>query len=196
MIIKNVSLEAVAVEKSQYPTSGLPEVALAGRSNVGKSSLINKLLNRKAIARVSSDPGKTRTINFYNCNNLLYLVDLPGYGYARVSKEEKNKWGNIIDTYLNSSKGLKSVILLIDSRHEPTADDLLMLNWIRERTVTSIIAATKCDKLSNNQLNKNIVMIKNKLQLGTNDILIQFSSVTGKGRDKLWNVIEENCFSH
>lgn len=196
MIIKSVNLDAVAVEKSQYPTSGLPEVALAGRSNVGKSSLINKLLNRKSIARISSDPGKTRTINFYNCNNMLYLVDLPGYGYARVSKEEKKKWGNIIDTYLNSRSELKSVILLLDSRHEPTADDLLMLNWIRGNSITPIIAVTKCDKLSNNQLIKNIVMIKNKLQLGTNDSLVQFSSVTGKGRDELWNVIKESCFSH
>lgn len=194
MIIKNVNLEAVAVEKSQYPTSGLPEVALLGRSNVGKSSLINKLLNRKAIARVSSDPGKTRTINFYNCNNALYLVDLPGYGYARVSKEEKRKWGNIIDTYLNSRAELKSVILLIDSRHEPTSDDLLMLNWIRAKEVLPVIAATKCDKLSNSQLIKNVLMIKNKLKLNDDEILVQFSSVTGKGREKVWSIIEENCF--
>lgn len=194
MIIKNVNLEAVAVEKSQYPTSGLPEVALLGRSNVGKSSLINKLLNRKAIARVSSDPGKTRTINFYNCNNALYLVDLPGYGYARVSKEEKRKWGNIIDTYLNSRVELKSVILLIDSRHEPTSDDLLMLNWIRAKKVLPVIAATKCDKLSYSQLIKNVLMIKNKLQLNDDEILIQFSSVTGKGREEVWSIIEENCF--
>ncbi|SEF84766.1 GTP-binding protein [Caloramator fervidus] len=192
MKIRKAELEKVAVSPDQYPTTGRPEIALAGRSNVGKSSLINTLVNIRGLARTSSSPGKTRTINFYNINNDFYLVDLPGYGYAKVSKEERKKWGKMIEEYLNNREELKLIVLLVDSRHQPTEDDKLMLNYIRHSGKKLVVVATKIDKLSNNELFKNINMIKKELNLTEEDIFIPFSSVKRTGRDKLLKVIEEN----
>lgn len=191
MKIVKAELEKVAVEEKQYPQDGRPEIALAGRSNVGKSSLINTLVNRKSLARISSTPGKTRTINFYNINDSFYLVDLPGYGYAKVSKEEKQKWGKMIEDYLNKRQELRAVVLLVDSRHEPTGDDKLMLQYIRNSGKRAIIVATKVDKLSKNELQRNINMIKRELQLSGEDTLIPFSSLKKLGREELLNKVEE-----
>jgi GTP-binding protein len=193
MIIKKADIEAVAVAPSQYPQSGYPEVALAGRSNVGKSSLINSLVNRKALARISGTPGKTRTINFYNINDGLYLVDLPGYGYAKVSKEEKEKWGAMIEGYLIKREPLKLVALLVDIRHEPTADDRLMFQWMKSTGCPMVVVATKADKLSRNQMFKSISVIKKALGMEANDLFVAFSSETKQGREELWDIIESIC---
>lgn len=190
MIIKKAELEAVAVAESQYPKSETPEIAFAGRSNVGKSSMINKLVNRKALARTSSTPGKTRTINFYNINDELRLVDLPGYGYAKVSKEEKKKWGDMIENYLHNREQLRLVVLVVDLRHEPTANDKMMLEWIKANGQRFAVIATKSDKLTKNELNKNIPMAKKALQLETDDIFIPFSSESGEGKDKILALLE------
>lgn len=191
MIIKNAEIEAVAVSPSQYPKGEFPEIALAGRSNVGKSSLINKMVNRKALARTSSTPGKTRTINFYSINDdSLYLVDLPGYGYAKVSKDEKVKWGRIIEEYLYERENLRLVILLVDSRHEPTSDDVLMFQWIKASKKRVVVVATKTDKLTKNQLSKNTHIIKKTLSMEADDKLVLFSAETGAGKDELWGIIE------
>ena len=194
MIIKKSEIEKVAVEPSGYPKTRYPEVAFAGRSNVGKSSLINAMLNRKSLARISGTPGKTRTINFYNVNDNLYFVDLPGYGYARVSFDEKKKWSYMIEEYLEERETLKCVVLIVDIRHEPTSDDELMAEWIRSRGCSLIIAATKADKLTKNNINKSLTVISKKLKLRNQDILISFSSETKKGRDELWHIIENICF--
>jgi len=156
MNLNNAALTISAVTPKQYPKEKLMEIAFAGRSNVGKSSLINKLLNRKSLARVSSKPGKTATINFYNIDNTMYFVDLPGYGYAKVSKEEKKKWGTMIETYLSTRENLSQVILLVDSRHKPTENDIMMLGYIRACCERAVVIATKCDKLSKTELNKNL----------------------------------------
>lgn len=195
MIIRNVELDCVAVSPKQYPEKGFPEVALAGRSNVGKSSLINSMVNRKALARISGTPGKTRTINFYNINDELYLVDLPGYGYAKVSREEKNKWGEMIEGYITNRDMLKLVVLLVDIRHEPTQDDKLMFQWMKSTGKQAVVVATKADKLSKNQMFKNIAVIKKSLQVEKEDILISFSSETKMGREELWQIIEESCIA-
>ncbi|KRQ86137.1 putative GTP-binding protein EngB [Caloramator mitchellensis] len=191
MKIIKAELEKVAVDQRQYPEDGRPEIALAGRSNVGKSSLINTLVNRKSLARISSTPGKTRTINFYNINDAFYFVDLPGYGYAKVSKEEKAKWGKMIEDYLNNRQQLRLVVLLVDSRHNPTDDDKLMLQYIRSSNKKVIVVMTKTDKLTRNELNKNINMIKKELQLSSEDTLLQFSSLKKIGREELLNKIEQ-----
>lgn len=196
MIIKKAELTAVAVAPSGYPTIGYPEIALAGRSNVGKSSLINKMLNRKALARTSGTPGKTRTINFYNVNDEIHIVDLPGYGYAKVSKVEKEKWGGIIETYLNAREELKMLIQLVDIRHEPTADDKLMFSWIRHTNLPAVVVATKSDKISRNDQFKNMSVIKKALELTNEDKLIMFSSETGQGREELWDIINSICVPH
>jgi GTP-binding protein len=196
MIIKKSEIEITAVEPGGYPKTGFPEVALAGRSNVGKSSLINTLTNRKALARISSTHGKTRTINFYNINDSLYLVDLPGYGYASVSKVEKQKWGIMIEKYLQGRNELKLVIQLIDSRHEPTADDKLMFEWLRATGLPAVIILTKIDKLSKNELYKNTAAIKRSLNLGEGDKLVPFSSVSRQGRDEVLDIIEDICMPH
>lgn len=196
MIIKKAELTAVAVAPSGYPEIGYPEVALAGRSNVGKSSLINKLLNRKALARTSGTPGKTRTINFYNINDEIHLVDLPGYGYAKVSKVEKEKWGGIIETYLNFRPELKMLIQLVDIRHEPTADDKLMYSWIKQKNLPTVVVMTKADKISKNQQFKNISVIKKALEVSGDDKYVIFSSETGQGREELLNFIEEILIPH
>ncbi len=189
MIIKSAELETVCGITSKLPENELPEIAFAGKSNVGKSSLINGLLNRKALARTSSQPGKTQTINFYNVNKNLYFVDLPGYGYAQVSMEIRAKWGKMIEHYLNSSKQLKKVFLLIDIRHVPSENDCVMYNWITENGYEPIIIATKLDKIKRSQLQKNIKIIKEKLELVPGTKVIPFSAQTKQGRDEIWDVI-------
>ncbi len=192
MNVNNVSITISAVSEKQYPTDEKADIAFVGRSNVGKSSLINKLVNRKSMARISSKPGKTATINFYNVEDKLYFVDLPGYGFAQVSKGEKQKWGKMIEEYLSKREQLVNVILLVDSRHKPTGDDIIMFDWIRHIKSNVIIAATKCDKLSKKQRTENIERIKQTFELGENDVIIPFSAETGEGKDELWEVIERN----
>ncbi len=191
MNIHNVTLMISAVRKNQYPNTPWPEIAFAGRSNVGKSSLINKLLNRKKLARVSSTPGKTATVNFYNIDDKLCLVDLPGYGFARVSKAEKAKWGVMINEYLHERESLKQVILLVDSRHKPTQDDIMMMDYIRSVCDRAVVVATKLDKLKKTQINENLNMIIEQLGLCGDDVIIPFSAVTGEGRDQFLSYIEQ-----
>lgn len=191
MNLNNASLTISAVMPKQYPKDDLCEIAFAGRSNVGKSSLINKLLNRKSLARVSSKPGKTATINFYNIDNTMYFVDLPGYGYAKVSKEEKKKWGNMIETYLNTRQNLSQVILLVDSRHKPTENDIMMLGYIRAFCERAVVIATKCDKLSKTQLNESLSLIIKTLGLSGDDIIIPFSTVKNIGIEEFYGYVEE-----
>ena len=191
MIIKNVSLDIVCGITSKLPQTGRPEVAFAGKSNVGKSSLINGLLNRKALARTSSQPGKTQTINFYNVNESIYLVDLPCYGYAKVAQSEKEKWGKMIEKYLHTSKDLKAVFLLIDIRHEPSANDKMMYDWIVHNGYEPIIIATKLDKLKRSQVQKSIKMIKEGLKLRPGSSIFPFSAETKQGRDEIWAKIDE-----
>ncbi len=192
MKIKNVDLEIVCGITSKLPETDKIEIAFAGKSNVGKSSLINALVNRKALARTSSTPGKTQTINFYNINDEMYLVDLPGYGYAKVSEQEKAKWGKLIERYLHTSKQLKAVFLLIDIRHDPSANDRMMYEWIVEMGYKPIIIATKLDKLKRSQVQKNIKAIKEGLGLLPGTILIPFSSETKQGREEIWDLVENN----
>ena len=191
MVIKNVSLDIVCGITSKLPKTGRPEVAFAGKSNVGKSSLINGLLNRKSLARTSAQPGKTQTINFYNVNESIYLVDLPGYGYAKVSQTEKEKWGKMIENYLHTSKELKAVFLLIDIRHEPSANDKMMYDWIVHNGYEPIIIATKLDKLKRSQVPKSIKVIKEGLKLRPGSTIIPFSAVTKQGREEIWAQIDE-----
>lgn len=191
MNLNNATLVVSAVSPKQYPKANMCEVAFAGRSNVGKSSLINKLLNRKSLARVSSKPGKTATINFYNIDDTMYFVDLPGYGYAKVSKEEKKKWGAMIETYLNTRENLSQVILLVDSRHKPTENDVMMLNYIRACCERAVVIATKCDKLSKTELNENLIEIIKTLKLSGDDIIIPFSTVKNIGIEEFYSYVEE-----
>ena len=191
MIIKNVSLDIVCGITSKLPDTGRPEVAFAGKSNVGKSSLINGLMNRKALARTSAQPGKTQTINFYNVNESIYLVDLPGYGYAKVSQSEKEKWGRMIEKYLHTSRNLKAVFLLVDIRHEPSANDKMMYDWILHNGYEPIIIATKLDKLKRSQVQKNVKQIKEGLNLRPGSMIIPFSAETKQGREEIWALIDE-----
>lgn len=190
MIIKNVSLETVCGITSKLPENIHPEVAFAGKSNVGKSSLINGLMNRKSLARTSSQPGKTQTINYYNINDELYFVDLPGYGYASVSEQIRAKWGKMIEDYLHKSKQLKAVFLLIDIRHEPSGNDCLMYDWIKSRGYDPIIIATKLDKINRSQIQKQVKIIRTKLGAGQDTVIIPFSAVTKQGRDDIYNIID------
>ncbi len=190
MIIKNVELETVCGITSKIPQNDKPEIAFAGKSNVGKSSLINALINRKSLARTSSQPGKTQTINFYNVNKEIYYVDLPGYGYAKVSKEIQAKWGKLIEKYLRTSKQLKAVFLLIDIRHEPSANDREMYDWIIYNGYNPIIIATKADKIKRSQLQKNISIIKKKLEMKPEMVVIPFSAQTKQGREEIWRLVE------
>ena len=190
MVIKNVNLETVCGITSTLPDNALPEIAFAGKSNVGKSSLINALMNRKSFARISATPGKTQTINFYNINDEIYLVDLPGYGYAKVSQKEKENWGKMIEKYLHTSKQLQAVFLLIDIRHEPSANDKMMYDWIVSQGCHPIIIATKMDKLKRSQVSKHIKMVRQGLGLLPETRLIPFSSVTKQGREEIWNLVE------
>lgn len=193
MIIRSLELETVCGITSKLPENTLPEIAFAGKSNVGKSSLINGLMNRKSFARTSATPGKTQTINFYNINKELYLVDLPGYGYAKVSESEKQKWGKMIERYLHSSKQLKAVFLLIDIRHEPSANDKLMYEWIVSQGYHPIIIATKLDKLKRSQVAKHVKMVKQGLDLEPGTHVIPFSAETKQGREEIWDLAEELC---
>lgn len=190
MIIKNINLETVCGITSKLPENDKPEIAFAGKSNVGKSSLINALMNRKSFARISATPGKTQTINFYNINDALYLVDLPGYGYAKVSQQEKEKWGKMIERYLHSSKQLRAVFLLIDIRHEPSANDKMMYDWVVSQGYNPIIIATKQDKLKRSQIDKHVKMLRQGLKLVPGTRIIPFSSVTKQGRDEIWELVE------
>ncbi len=191
MIIRNVELEIVCGITSRIPENELPEIAFAGKSNVGKSSLINTMMNRKALARTSAQPGKTQTINFYNINNAMYLVDLPGYGFAKAPEAERVKWGRMIENYLHCSKQLKAVFLLVDIRHEPSENDKMMYHWIVSQGYRPIIIATKLDKLKRSQIEENILKVKKGLELNENDLLIPFSSVSGQGREEVWQLMDD-----
>jgi len=191
MIIKNVALETVCGITSKLPQNEKPEFAFAGKSNVGKSSLINALMNRKSLARTSSQPGKTQTINFYNINDDLYFVDLPGYGYAKVSKTEKEKWGKMIENYLHKSEQLQTVFLLIDIRHEPSANDVEMFKWIKGNGYTPIIIATKLDKINRSQKDKCVKIIRNKLSPDEAIRIIPFSAQTKQGREEIYEAIDQ-----
>ena len=190
MVIKKVNLDIVIGVTSAIPDTEFPEVAFAGKSNVGKSSLINALMNRKSYARTSSQPGKTQTINFYNINDAMYLVDLPGYGYANASPAVKAKWGKMIEKYLRQSAKLKQVFLLVDIRHDPSENDKMMYNWIVDNGFRPVIIATKLDKLKRSQIAKHVKAVRAGLGLKEDDILIPFSSQTKQGLDELWNTIE------
>lgn len=190
MVIKSINLETVCGITSSLPENDKPEVAFAGKSNVGKSSLINALMNRKSYARISATPGKTQTINFYNINDALYLVDLPGYGYAKVSEKEKVQWGKMIERYLHGSGQLRAVFLLIDIRHEPSANDKMMYKWIADQGYEPVIIATKLDKIKRSQVQKHVKMLKEGLALVPGTRVIPFSSVTKQGRDEIWDLIE------
>ena len=191
MIIKTVELETVCGITSKLPDNTKPEFAFAGKSNVGKSSLINALMNRKAYARTSSQPGKTQTINFYNINDALYYVDLPGYGYAKVAQEVKAKWGKMIENYLHQSPMLKRVFLLIDIRHEPSVNDKTMYDWIVYNGYQPVIIATKLDKINRSQVQKHMKMVRQGLGIGQDVTVIPFSAETKQGIDEIWALIEE-----
>lgn len=190
MVIKNVNLEIVCGVTSKVPDTAYAEVAFAGKSNVGKSSLINALMNRKALARTSAQPGKTQTINFYNINDAMYLVDLPGYGYAKASEEVKAKWGKMIENYLHTSKQLKAVFLLIDIRHDPSANDRMMYEWMVYQGFAPIIIATKLDKIKRSQIQKNVKAIRKGLNVQPGTTIIPFSAETKQGRDEIWKLID------
>ena len=190
MVIRNVELETVCGVTSTLPENTLPEFAFAGKSNVGKSSLINALMNRKALARTSSQPGKTQTINFYNINGALYYVDLPGYGYAKVPQSEKVKWGRMIENYLRKSRQLRMVFLLVDIRHEPSANDKHMYSWIIENGFYPAIIATKLDKIKRSQIQKQLKLIREGLNVAEGTPIVPYSAVTKQGRDEIWELIE------
>lgn len=188
-VIKSVGLETVCGITSTFPENDKIEIAFAGKSNVGKSSLINALVNRKALARTSAQPGKTQTINFYKVNNEVYFVDLPGYGYAKVSEEVKAKWGKLIERYLHDSQMLKAVFLLVDIRHEPSANDKNMYEWIVYQGYHPIIIATKLDKINRSQIQKHVKMIKTGLSVKPGTVVIPFSAATKQGREEIWETI-------
>mgnify|MGYP002508252572 FL=1 len=188
-VIKSVELETVCGITSTFPENDKIEIAFAGKSNVGKSSLINALVNRKALARTSAQPGKTQTINFYKVNNEVYFVDLPGYGYAKVSEEVKAKWGKLIERYLHDSQMLKAVFLLVDIRHEPSANDKNMYEWIVYQGYHPIIIATKLDKINRSQIQKHVKMIKTGLSVKPGTVVIPFSAATKQGREEIWETI-------
>ena len=190
MVIKNVSLETVCGITSKLPVNDKPEVAFAGKSNVGKSSLINVLMNRKSLARTSAQPGKTQTINYYNINDALYFVDLPGYGYAKASESVKAKWGKMIEDYLHKSKQLKRVFLLIDIRHAPSENDRIMYDWIVKNGYVPVIVATKLDKINRSQVQKQLKLIKETLQVVEGTVLIPFSAQTRQGRDEIYEILD------
>ena len=190
MIIKSINLETVCGITSTLPDNDRPEVAFAGKSNVGKSSMINALMNRKSYARISATPGKTQTINFYNVNDTFYLVDLPGYGYAKVSEEVKAKWGKMVERYLRQSRQLKAVFLLIDIRHEPSANDRQMYDWIISQGYHPIIIATKLDKLKRSQVPSALKTVREGLKAGKETIILPFSALTKQGREEIYEVID------
>ena len=179
-----------AVSPKQYPIEGLSEIALAGRSNVGKSSFINKMINRKALARTSSKPGKTQTLNFYLINDSFHFVDVPGYGYAQVSKKERETWGKMMETYFSERDNLKATIQIVDIRHQPTEDDLMMYDFLKYYEIPVLIIATKLDKIKKGQVNKQVKLIKDKLELEDGDQIVPFSAETAQGKDEAWKIIE------
>jgi len=191
MIIRNVNLETVCGVTSEFPENNHPEVAFSGKSNVGKSSLINALMNRKSLARTSSQPGKTQTINYYNINQEIYFVDLPGYGYANANQSVKAKWGRMIEKYLQQSKQLRSIFLLIDIRHAPTENDRTMYDWIVHNGYKPIIIATKLDKIKRSQVQKQLKLIRTTLGLDGDTIMIPFSSETKQGREEIYEILDQ-----
>lgn len=191
MEVINVNLAAVGVKLEQYPEDGRPEVAFVGKSNVGKSSLINAMIGRKALARTSSAPGKTRTINFYDVEGLMYIVDVPGYGYAKAPKTEIDKWGRMIEEYLEKRQQLAAIVMLVDIRHEPGKNDIIMYNWLKHYGYDIIVAATKVDKLNRSQVQKHLSIVKKGLNLAPEDRLVGFSGVTKQGVPELWEIIED-----
>lgn len=190
MIIRKAELLATAVKKEQYPATVVPEIAFAGKSNVGKSSMINAILNRKSLARTSSQPGKTQTVNFYNVNDVLNFVDLPGYGYAKASKSSQEQWAKMIDTYFRNREQLKEVILLVDIRHEPGTNDRQMYEWIKSCGFTGYVMAAKADKLSKSQQIKNTSVIRRILDIKDNGLVIPFSSVSKAGVEEIRSLLE------
>lgn len=190
MIIKRVSLETVCGITSRLPENKLPEAAFAGKSNVGKSSLINALMNRKSLARTSAQPGKTQTINYYNVNDELYFVDLPGYGYARANESVKAQWGRMIENYLHQSKKLKMVFLLIDIRHAPSENDRIMYGWILRNGYHPVIIATKSDKINRSQIQKQLKLIRTVLEAGADTVIIPFSAETKQGREEIYEILD------
>ena len=191
MKITKAELAAVAVKREQYPPEDMPEIAFAGRSNVGKSSLFNTMVNRRNFARVSGSPGKTRTINFFEINGAFRIVDLPGYGYAKVSKSLSKDWGPMMERYLESRKNLVKVIQLVDIRHAPSKQDVEMYQYLRHFGLDGIVVATKADKISRNQLPKQIKLIRETLEVEKDTIVIPFSAETKQGRDEIWALIDE-----
>lgn len=191
MVIKNVSLETVCGVTSKLPVNSLPEIAFAGKSNVGKSSLINGLMNRKSLARTSSSPGKTQTINYYNINNEMYFVDLPGYGYATANEKVKATWGKMIEDYLHQSKQIRAVFLLIDIRHAPSENDRIMYDWIVSRGYHPIIIATKLDKINRSQVEKHKKMICDTLDVEDDTIVIPYSALNKQGREEIYELLDE-----
>jgi GTP-binding protein len=191
--MKVVSSDIVisAVKPDQYPETDLPEFALAGRSNVGKSSFINKMLNRRGLARISSKPGKTQTLNFYLINEILHFVDVPGYGYAKVSKSEREAWGKMIETYITRRDQLRAVVLIVDLRHPPTADDRMMYDFLKHYEIPCIIVATKADKIPKGKWQKHLKVTKETLEIDPNDNILVFSSETGLGKDQAWALLKE-----
>lgn len=190
MVIKNINLETVCGITSTIPQNDKVEIAFVGKSNVGKSSLINALMNRKSYARTSSQPGKTQTINYYNINDEIYFVDLPGYGYAKVSESMKAKWGKMVENYFQKSKTLRAIFLLIDIRHEPSANDKQMYDWILYQGFHPIIIATKADKINRSQLQKHVKMIKTGLEMEKDAAVIPFSATTKQGRDEIYELMD------
>ncbi|KRL58447.1 ribosome biogenesis GTP-binding protein YihA/YsxC [Latilactobacillus fuchuensis] len=193
MKVQEVEMVMSAVSEAQYPTDQLPEIALSGRSNVGKSSLINKLINRKSYARTSSKPGKTQTLNFYKVESQLYFVDVPGYGYAKVSKKQREKFGQIIETYLTTRQNVRGLISLIDGRHEPTEDDVAMYVFAKYYDLPVLVVATKMDKISKSKWNRQEKIIKEKLDFNPVDKFVSFSALTGAGKEQVWEWIERQC---
>ncbi|UJF14813.1 ribosome biogenesis GTP-binding protein YihA/YsxC [Jeotgalibaca sp. MA1X17-3] len=191
MNVQEAEIVMSAVSPSQYPTTGFPEIALAGRSNVGKSSFINNLIKRKALARTSSKPGKTQTLNFYLINNEFYFVDVPGYGYAKVSKTERAKWGEMLETYFVQRETLSHVFLVVDFRHEPTPDDIQMKNFIQYYDLPFTVIATKADKIPRGKWNQHLSKTKKALNLETTDSIVIYSSETGEGKDKVWSIVKK-----
>ena len=191
MVIKNINLETVCGITSVLPENTKPEIAFAGKSNVGKSSLINALMNRKSYARISATPGKTQTINFYNINEELYLVDLPGYGYAKVSVKAKEQWGKLIERYLHKSTQLRVIFLLIDIRHKPGEHDKQMYRWVLEQGYEPVIIATKVDKIKRSQLAKHLKMLKEELGMQSTGKIVPFSALTKQGKEEIWEVAKQ-----